>query len=100
MEVDAGARLPWVEKYRPQTLADVCSHEDITRTRESFVLLFPHFSVLDSTISVNKWIETNSMPHLLFYGPPGTGTFCSSASFSIGQEEFVFSIHELGYEIT
>lgn len=24
--------LPWVEKYRPQTLDDLVSHEDITST--------------------------------------------------------------------
>ena len=26
--------LPWVEKYRPETLDDVVSHRDITATRE------------------------------------------------------------------
>ncbi|GMR41098.1 hypothetical protein PMAYCL1PPCAC_11293 [Pristionchus mayeri] len=49
-----GVRLPWVEKYRPQTLNDVYSHEEITKT-------------------LKKWIETNQLPHMLFYGPPGTG---------------------------
>ncbi|QRV89219.1 replication factor C subunit 3 [Ceratobasidium sp. AG-Ba] len=46
--------LPWVEKYRPVTLQDVVSHQDITSTIERF-------------------IEKNRLPHLLFYGPPGTG---------------------------
>ncbi|CAE6449621.1 unnamed protein product, partial [Rhizoctonia solani] len=46
--------LPWVEKYRPVTLSDVVSHQDITSTIERF-------------------IEKNRLPHLLFYGPPGTG---------------------------
>jgi replication factor C subunit 3/5 len=46
--------LPWVEKYRPVTLDDVVSHQDITSTIERF-------------------IEKNRLPHLLFYGPPGTG---------------------------
>ncbi|KAJ4849782.1 hypothetical protein Tsubulata_039093 [Turnera subulata] len=36
--------IPWVEKYRPQTLSDVAAHRDINR-----------------------------LPHLLLYGPPGTG---------------------------
>ncbi|KAF9348961.1 Subunit of heteropentameric Replication factor C (RF-C) [Mortierella sp. AD094] len=46
--------LPWVEKYRPVTLDDLVSHEDITSTIERF-------------------IDENRLPHMLFYGPPGTG---------------------------
>lgn len=30
---------PWVEKYRPQSLADVAAHRDIVDTSKSF--LFP-----------------------------------------------------------
>ncbi len=48
------ASLPWVEKYRPNSLQDLIAHEDI-------------ISILD------KLIESNKLPHLLFYGPPGTG---------------------------
>nr|ASF90264.1 hypothetical protein SPAR03742 [Bartheletia paradoxa] len=46
--------LPWVEKYRPQTLDEVVSHRDITST-------------------IEKFIDKNRLPHLLLYGPPGTG---------------------------
>ncbi|XP_072921568.1 replication factor C subunit 5 [Hemitrygon akajei] len=46
--------LPWVEKYRPQTLDDLISHQDILNTIERF-------------------INEDRLPHLLFYGPPGTG---------------------------
>ncbi|KAI8983465.1 DNA replication factor [Pilobolus umbonatus] len=46
--------LPWVEKYRPETLDDLVSHEYITST-------------------IRRFIEVKRMPHLLFYGPPGTG---------------------------
>lgn len=46
--------LPWVEKYRPSTLDDLVSHEDIIKT-------------------VSKFIKDDQVPHLLFYGPPGTG---------------------------
>ncbi|CAG9768435.1 unnamed protein product [Ceutorhynchus assimilis] len=46
--------LPWVEKYRPSTLDDLVSHEDIIKT-------------------VSKFIREDQVPHLLFYGPPGTG---------------------------
>lgn len=46
--------LPWVEKYRPETLDDLVSHTEIILTIKSF-------------------IEEKQLPHLLFYGPPGTG---------------------------
>uniref|UniRef100_A0A1A7YKT6 Activator 1 subunit 5 n=1 Tax=Iconisemion striatum TaxID=60296 RepID=A0A1A7YKT6_9TELE len=46
--------LPWVEKYRPQTLDDLISHKDILST-------------------IQKFISEDKLPHLLFYGPPGTG---------------------------
>ncbi|KAG2229886.1 hypothetical protein INT48_004012 [Thamnidium elegans] len=46
--------LPWVEKYRPKTLDDLVSQDNITST-------------------IEKFIEAKKLPHLLFYGPPGTG---------------------------
>eukprot|EP00750_Incisomonas_marina_P012071 INCI1654.1.p1 GENE.INCI1654.1~~INCI1654.1.p1 ORF type:complete len:364 (+),score=60.32 INCI1654.1:104-1093(+) len=46
--------LPWVEKYRPKSLDDVLAHQHIIST-------------------INRLIDSNSLPHLLFYGPPGTG---------------------------
>lgn len=46
--------LPWTEKYRPNDLSNVVSHDK---------LLF----------TLNNLIENNKFPHLLFYGPPGTG---------------------------
>ncbi|KAJ1357507.1 hypothetical protein KIN20_015672 [Parelaphostrongylus tenuis] len=46
--------LPWVEKYRPESLDGIVSHEEIIKTLVRFV-------------------KSNKLPHLLFYGPPGTG---------------------------
>jgi len=46
--------LPWVEKYRPNALDELISHEDIINTIRTF-------------------IKNDKLPHLLFYGPPGTG---------------------------
>lgn len=46
--------LPWVEKYRPETLEDLVSQNNIIYT-------------------INRLIKNNQLPHLLFYGPPGTG---------------------------
>ncbi|VDO92156.1 unnamed protein product [Haemonchus placei] len=59
MEVDvplppAVINLPWVEKYRPESLSDMISHEEIIKTLTHFV-------------------KSDKLPHLLFYGPPGTG---------------------------
>jgi len=46
--------LPLIEKYRPKTLKDIVSHEEILKT-------------------INIFVEKKSIPHLLFHGPPGTG---------------------------
>ncbi|GAD99933.1 hypothetical protein AN8064.2 [Paecilomyces variotii No. 5] len=54
LPVEAEDNLPWVEKYRPNSLDDVAGHQDILAT-------------------INRFIESNRLPHLLLYGPPGTG---------------------------
>ncbi|EGW32185.1 DNA replication factor C [Spathaspora passalidarum NRRL Y-27907] len=46
--------LPWIEKYRPESLDDIYGQQEIITT-------------------VHKFIQTGKLPHLLFYGPPGTG---------------------------
>ena len=48
--------LPWVEKYRPKTLTELIAHEEIIQI-------------------LNKLIDSNKLPHLLFHGPPGTGNY-------------------------
>ncbi|CAM9269530.1 unnamed protein product [Sphacelaria rigidula] len=48
------SHLPWVEKYRPTTISDVRGHPNI-------------MSVL------KKFRGISGIPHLLFFGPPGTG---------------------------
>jgi replication factor C subunit 3/5 len=46
--------LPWVEKYRPQKIDEIISH--------------------DQNIDIiKKMLENGSLPHLLFHGTPGTG---------------------------
>ncbi|EAR86910.2 replication factor C subunit 5 (macronuclear) [Tetrahymena thermophila SB210] len=47
--------IPWVEKYRPENLDNVISHEYIVATIKKFIE------------------EDKKLPNLLFYGPPGTG---------------------------
>jgi hypothetical protein len=46
--------LPWVEKFRPQDLNDLVSHQDIIST-------------------IKRFMDQQKLPHLLFYGPAGTG---------------------------
>jgi replication factor C subunit 3/5 len=46
--------LPWTEKYRPPSFDQIISHK----------------TVIDV---LNKTIDDNMLPHLLFYGPSGVG---------------------------
>lgn len=46
--------LPWIEKYRPDSLNEIVSHDKIVDI-------------------LNKFIKNRTLPHLLFHGPPGTG---------------------------
>ena len=46
--------LPWVEKYRPTTISEVRGHSNIVSVLENFGGI-------------------PGIPHLLFFGPPGTG---------------------------
>jgi replication factor C subunit 2/4 len=45
---------PWVERYRPKTLQDVSHQQEVVATLQNAV-------------------ETGRLPHLLLYGPPGSG---------------------------
>ncbi len=45
---------PWVECHRPVLLSDVVAHDEILTT-------------------LRRLMSSNSLPHLLFYGPAGTG---------------------------
>merc|ERR1719408_32757 len=47
-------QLPWVEKYRPNSLQELVAHEDIIRT-------------------IERMMQKKQLPHMLLHGPPGTG---------------------------
>lgn len=71
--------VPWIEKYRPQTLDDLASHSDIKSTLE-------------------KFMKDGSLPHLLFHGPPGTGktsTILACARKLYGPQQFSQMVLEL-----
>lgn len=57
----------WVEKYRPQNLSEIVGQDSIVDRLKSFV-------------------EDESLPHLLFAGPPGNGK--TTAALAIAKELF------------
>lgn len=54
MQVKSKFELPWIEKYRPETLNDMIDHAEKINTLRSL-------------------ISKNELTHLIFYGFPGTG---------------------------
>ena len=46
--------LPWAEKYRPESISGIIYHDKITK-------------------SIVSYLSVGKLPHLLFYGPPGSG---------------------------
>ncbi|MCH7902117.1 replication factor C small subunit [archaeon] len=59
--------LPWIEKYRPETLEQIVGQNDITRRLQSYV-------------------KNNTMPNLLFSGSAGIGK--TSCSIALAKEFF------------
>jgi len=58
----AASTKPWVEKYRPHSLAEVVAHEEVVLTLE-------------------KSMKGGDMPHMLFHGPPGVGKTTVALAF-------------------
>lgn len=50
----AGYEVPWVEKYRPETLDDVVGNED-------------------TVVRLQAIAKEGNLPNLILCGPPGTG---------------------------
>lgn len=77
MTINLKNNLPWVEKYRPNVLNDICSHTSI-------------ISTLKNLISCDR------LPHLLFYGPPGSGktsVIICCANILYGEYSNAYIIH-------
>ena len=60
--------LPWVEKYRPKDIDNIISHKHIIKT-------------------IKSMINNNNIPHLLLYGPAGTGKTSTALVIS----KYIFS---------
>jgi len=72
------SKIPWIEKYRPQTLDQIISQDHVTHT-------------------LKKIITSRNIPHLIFYGPPGTGKTSAIMAFSrdFFGENFPYMVMEL-----
>ncbi|OMO50668.1 ATPase, AAA-type, core [Corchorus olitorius] len=69
---------PWVEKYRPQSLAEVAAHRDIVDT-------------------IDRLTSENRLPHLLLYGPPGTGK--TSTILAVARKLYGTQFHNMILEL-
>lgn len=70
--------LPWIEKYRPKNLDEILSHGIIIKTLKTF-------------------IKNRCLPHLLFYGPSGTGksSLISACAKELYGEYYPYMVMEL-----
>ena len=71
--------IPWVDKYRPTKLSDVIYQDDLVK--------------MLTTVLTN-----GNMPHMLFYGPPGSGKTSSILAISMelfGPKKFKERVIEL-----
>jgi len=50
----SSGRIPWTEKYRPKSLSEIIDHGQ-------------------KILTLRALVNDDQLPHLLFYGPPGSG---------------------------
>ena len=55
---------PWVERYRPKNLKEVSHQSEVVATLQNAT-------------------ATGRLPHLLFYGPPGSGKVSQLGNFFV-----------------
>lgn len=70
--------LPWIEKYRPCNITEIKGHVDIIEV-------------------LKRYQNISCMPHLLFYGPPGSGK--TSTILAMAKEFYGESFQAMVMEI-
>lgn len=78
MEIEDVVELPWVEKYRPNSLNQLVAHDNIINT-------------------IRRFVSEKKLPHLLFYGPPGTGK--TSTIMAVAREMYGKQHHIMTLEL-
>lgn len=70
--------LPWIEKYRPFSLNDIISQDDVIGVLKEF-------------------IKNKCLPHLLLYGPPGTGktSTITACAKELYKDDYPYMVMEL-----
>jgi hypothetical protein len=64
---------PWIERYRPKSLQEVSHQSEVVATLQNAV-------------------ETGRLPHLLLYGPPGSGKVCCFGAAVISARNMIVVI--------
>lgn len=78
LSIDEKSQLPLIEKYRPKTLSEIIDHEEKIST-------------------LRELIASGQLPHLLFYGPPGSGK--TSMILALGHELYGKDFRRYSIEI-
>ena len=60
---EAGSRNVWIEQYRPETLDEIVGHGDVVER-------------------LQRYVDRDDLPHLLFSGPAGVGKTTSSIAIA------------------
>ena len=73
------SNIPWIEKYRPNSIKDIIFHDDILNT-------------------LTKLINNKKFPHTIFFGPPGTGKTstiiaCAKEIYGEGYKNMVLELN-------
>ena len=70
--------VPWIEKFRPASLDEIASQNDVIGT-------------------IKRLTDTSQLSHLLFYGPPGTGK--TSTILAVARQLYGSAVNHMVLEL-